>query len=254
MFGAVLAATMPVVLSIISIVLALALTALIGQLYPMNTFVLNMLTMMGLAVGIDYTLFVISRYREERARGLEKIEAIAATGATANRAIFFSGMTVVLAMIGMVIVPIDIMIGMGVGVMLVVFTTLLTALIALPAVMSVLGDRVNALRVPLIGRYASKRMNGHEGVWERLAHSIMRRPVVWLAVAVTGAARLRRAGLRDEHGQHPPRAPPTCPTATTPSRAGTCSILTSPSARPTRCRSSSTVPRPRPRSSRASLR
>ena len=71
----------------------------------MNTFVLNILTMMGLAVGIDYTLFVISRYREERARGLDKIEAIAATGATANRAIFFSGMTVVLAMIGMVIVP-----------------------------------------------------------------------------------------------------------------------------------------------------
>ena len=79
----------------------------------MNTFVLNVLTMMGLAVGIDYTLFVISRYREERARGLEKIDAIAATGATANRAIFFSGMTVVLAMLGMVIVPLDITISMG---------------------------------------------------------------------------------------------------------------------------------------------
>jgi RND superfamily putative drug exporter len=183
-FGAVLAATMPLVLSIISIILALALTALIGQIYPTNIFVLNILTMMGLAVGIDYTLFVISRYREERARGLEKVEAIAATGATANRAIFFSGMTVVLAMIGMVIVPIDIMIGMGIGVMLVVFTALLTALIALPAVMSVLGDRINALRVPFLGRAASKRANGHGGVWERLAHSIMRRPVVWLSVAV----------------------------------------------------------------------
>lgn len=183
-FGAVLAATMPLVLSVISIVLALALTALIGQVYPMSTFVLNILTMMGLAVGIDYTLFVISRYREERARGLEKIDAIAATGATANRAIFFSGMTVVLAMIGMVIVPIDIMIGMGIGVMLVVFTTLLTALIALPAVMSVLGDRINALRVPFLGRAATRRANGHGGVWERLAHSIMRRPLVWLSVAV----------------------------------------------------------------------
>ena len=183
-FGAVLAATMPLVLSVISIVLALALTALIGQIYPANVFVLNILTMMGLAVGIDYTLFVISRYREERARGLEKIDAIAATGATANRAILFSGMTVVLAMIGMVIVPIDIMIGMGMGVMLVVFTTLLTALIALPAVISVLGDRVNALRVPFLGRAAARRVNGHEGVWERLAHSIMRRPVIWLSVAV----------------------------------------------------------------------
>ena len=98
----------------------------------MNTFMLNVLTMMGLAVGIDYTLFVISRYREERARGLARIDAIGATGATANRAIFFSGMTVVLAMIGMVIVPLDITISMGLGVMLVVFTTLATTLVLLP--------------------------------------------------------------------------------------------------------------------------
>ena len=115
-FGAVLAAFMPLVLSIISILLALVLAGLIGQLYPMNTFMLNILTTMGLAVGIDYTLFIISRYREERARGLEKIDAIAATGATANRAIFFSGMTVVLAMLGMVVVPVDITISMGIGV------------------------------------------------------------------------------------------------------------------------------------------
>ena len=183
-FGAVLAAFMPIVLSIISILLALGLTALIGTVYPMNTFVLNILIMMGLAVGIDYTLFVISRYREERARGLEKLDAIAATGATANRAIFFSGMTVVLAMTGMVIIPLDIMISMGVGVMLVVFTTLLTALIALPAVLSLLGDKVDALRVPLIGRRAARQHDGRVSLWERLAHSIMRRPVVWLTVAV----------------------------------------------------------------------
>jgi RND superfamily putative drug exporter len=184
-FGALLAAFMPLVLSIISIILALALTGLIGQLYPMNTFVLNILTTMGLAVGIDYTLFIISRYREERARGLAKIDAIAATGASANRAIFFSGMTVVLAMLGMVIVPMDLTISMGIGAMLVVFTTLLTSLILLPALMGLLGDRVNALRVPLVSRFASRRANGAEGVWERLSHSIMRRPVIWLAAAVT---------------------------------------------------------------------
>ena len=182
-FGAVLAACMPVLMSIISIVLALALTALIGQVYPMTAFALNILTMMGLAVGIDYTLFVISRYREERARGLAKIDAIAATGATANRAIFFSGMTVVLAMVGMVIIPLDVMISMGIGVMLVVFTTLVTALIALPALLSLLGDRVDALRVPFIGRRVTRRLSGGVGIWERLAHSIMRRPVVWLTIA-----------------------------------------------------------------------
>jgi putative drug exporter of the RND superfamily len=184
-FGAVLAAVMPLLLSVISIVLALVLAGLIGQLYPMNTFMLNILTMMGLAVGIDYTLFIISRYREERARGLEKVDAIAATGATANRAIFFSGMTVVLAMLGMAIVPVDITISMGAGVMLVVVTTLLTSLVLLPAVMSLLGDRVNALRVPFIGRLAARQSDGRESVWEKLSHSIMRRPVVWLVTSVT---------------------------------------------------------------------
>ena len=183
-FGALVAAGMPLLLSVVSIILALTITGLIGQIYPMNTFVLNILTMMGLAVGIDYTLFVISRYREERARGLAKIDAIAATGATANRAIFFSGMTVFLAMLGMVIVPLDITISMGLGVMLVVFTTLLTTLILLPALLGLLGDRVNALRVPVFGRIAMNRAGGRSGLFERLAHSIMRRPVVWLTVAV----------------------------------------------------------------------
>jgi RND superfamily putative drug exporter len=183
-FGAVLAATMPIVLSIISILLGIVLTGLIGQVYPMNTFVLNILVMMGLAVGIDYTLFIISRYREERTRGLSKLDAIGATGATANRAIFFSGMTVFLAMLGMVIVPLDITISMGLGVMLVVFTTLLTSLILLPAVIGLLGDRVNALRIPLVGRRSGASRDGHVGVWERLSHSIMRRPVVWLTIAV----------------------------------------------------------------------
>ena len=204
-FGAVLAAAMPLVLSVISIVLAVALTGLIGQVYPMSTFVLNMLTMMGLAVGIDYTLFVISRYREERARGLDKLDAIAATGATANRAIFFSGMTVVVAMVGMVMVPFDITIGMGLGVMLVVFTTLLTALIMLPGVMGLLGDRVNALRLPVLGRKLKAGAPRREGVGEKLAHSIMRRPVVWLTVAVTGLLARRRPCSHAHRQQHDER-------------------------------------------------
>jgi putative drug exporter of the RND superfamily len=212
-FGALLAAFMPLMLSVVSIVLALTLTGLIGQLYPMNTFVLNILTTMGLAVGIDYTLFIISRYREERARGLEKIDAIAATGASANRAIFFSGMTVVLAMLGMVVVPLDLTISMGIGAMLVVFTTLLTSLILLPALMGLLGDRVNAARLPFVSRFATRRANGHEGVWEKLSHSIMRRPVIWLATAVTllllaaspivfmrtGSTAATAAGYPDDH-------------------------------------------------------
>ncbi len=212
-FGALMAAFMPLVLSVLSILLALALTALLGQVYPMNTFVLNILTTMGLAVGIDYTLFILSRFREERAGGRDKIEAIAATGASASRAIFFSGMTVILAMLGMVVVPMDLTISMGIGAMLVVSTTLLTSLTLLPAVISLLGDRVNALHVPFASRFAVRRSDGHGGVWERLAHSIMRRPVIWLAFGVsvlllaaspvvflqTGSTGTSAAGFPDDH-------------------------------------------------------
>ena len=117
-------------------------------------------------------------------------------------------MTVVLALLGMVIVPIDIMISMGVGVMLVVFTTLLTAAHLLPAIIGLLGDRVNALRVPFVGRAAAGARTAHEGVWERLSHSIMRRPVIWLG------RRRRPAGARrsrPHHGHGIPRRAPHLP-------------------------------------------
>src|SRR3712207_2619532 len=88
-----------------SITVAIGIVALVGQVFEFSFFVTSMISMMGLAVGIDYSLFIVSRYREERAHGREKLDAIAASGATANRAVFFSGMTVVLALVGMLIVP-----------------------------------------------------------------------------------------------------------------------------------------------------
>jgi uncharacterized membrane protein YdfJ with MMPL/SSD domain len=94
--GTLVAAVLPLVLGIASIMIALGLVSLLGLAFDFSFFVTNMLAMMGLAVGIDYSLFIVSRYREERARGYEKLDAIAAAGGTANRAVFFSGMTVVL--------------------------------------------------------------------------------------------------------------------------------------------------------------
>ena len=101
--GAITAAVIPLVMAIVSIVIALGVSALIGTMFELSLFVSNIITMIGLAVGIDYSLFVVSRYREERGRGLEKIEAITYAGATASRAVAFSGMRVVLALIGMVL-------------------------------------------------------------------------------------------------------------------------------------------------------
>ena len=113
-----------------------------------------MISAMGLALGIDYSLFILSRYREERGHGLEKIDAIVASGATASRAVLFSGIAFVLAMFGMVLVPDTILRSLALGAILVGIVSVLAALTLLPAVLSLLGDRVNALQIPVIGRRA----------------------------------------------------------------------------------------------------
>ncbi|MGH2709992.1 MAG: MMPL family transporter [Actinomycetota bacterium] len=181
-FGAILAALLPIFLAIGAIVVALGAVALIGQWADFSFFVTNMITMMGLAVGIDYSLFIVSRFREERAQGIEKLDAIRNAGATANRAVFFSGMTVVLALIGLLLVPTTIFRSLGLGAILVVLAAVLASMTLLPAILSLLGDRVNSLRI--LGR---KRVPGapprHGGFWDRVTHGVMGRPLVALVLA-----------------------------------------------------------------------
>ena len=105
LFGTVVAALLPIGLSVICIIAALGLAALIGQAFELVFFVTLMITMIGLAVGIDYSLLIVSRFRDEMARGLDKYEATAKAGATAGRTVLFSGTTVVVALCGMFIVP-----------------------------------------------------------------------------------------------------------------------------------------------------
>jgi putative drug exporter of the RND superfamily len=181
-FGTVLAGLLPLVLAIVSIVVALALTALLGQAFELSVFVVNMLTGMGLALGIDYTLFILSRYREERAQEREKLDAIAVAGATASRAVLFSGMAFVLAMFGLVLVPSSIFRSLAAGAILVAIVSVIVALTLLPAILSLLGDRVNALRLPFFGRVAER--SASEGrFWGAIARAVMGRPVVSLACA-----------------------------------------------------------------------
>ena len=114
-FGAVVAAIVPVVLALVAIMVAMGVAALVGQLWPLSFFVTNMIFGIGLAVGIDYSLFIIERFREERRRGVDKIEAIATAGDTASRAVVFSGFTVVIALAGLLMVPSNIMQALGAG-------------------------------------------------------------------------------------------------------------------------------------------
>ena len=181
-FGAVVASLIPIVLAIISIVIALGLTALIGQAFELSFFVVNMLVMMGLAVGIDYALFIVSRYREERARGVESVEAIGIAGSTASRAVFFSGITVVLALLGMLLVPTTIFRSLAIGAIVVVLVSVVAALTLLPAVLSVLGDRIEKLRLPFRRKLTVDSWN--EGVWARIVRNVVRRPVLSLVAGV----------------------------------------------------------------------
>jgi len=177
-FGGVAAALVPIAVAIASIVVALAVVAGIGQAFVLNFVVVNVLVMMGLAVGIDYSLFVVSRFREERRAGRDVGDAVAVAGATASRAVLFSGATVVLALVGMFLVPHTIFRSIAVGAIAVVLVSVLAALTLLPAALGALGDRIERLRVPPLGR------NPGGGLWSRVAAIALRRPARSLAAGV----------------------------------------------------------------------
>ena len=190
-FGALAAALLPVLLGIAAIVVALGMTALVGQTMDLTFMITSMITMMGLAVGIDYSLFILTRFREERARGLEKMDAIGIAGSTASKAVFFSGITVMLALVGLVIFPLSIFISMGIGALLVVFAAIIASMTLLPALISIFGDKVNSLRIPFIQRPRKTPANeDNKGFWAWITRTVTRAPVIslLLAVAILGAA------------------------------------------------------------------
>jgi RND superfamily putative drug exporter len=142
-----------------------------------------MLTGMGLALGIDYSLFVVSRYREERGHGLAKDAAIRTAGATASRAVLFSGSTFVVALFGMLIVPTSIMRSLAAGAIIVGVVSVAAALTLLPALLALIGDRVNALPVPWLGRNLDRGDSAESRVWRRVVGGVLRRPVLSLVLS-----------------------------------------------------------------------
>ena len=149
-FGSVTSAFIPVIMAIVAIFVSIGMVSIVGQIVDLNDFVTNIMTMMGLAVGIDYCLFILSRYREERDAGVEKVQAISNTGSTAGRAVMFSGFTVVFAILGVFIIPEKTFHAFGVGTVLVVFVAVLAGITLLPAIIGLLGDKVNSFEVPKV--------------------------------------------------------------------------------------------------------
>ena len=184
LFGAVVAALIPIGLAIVSILITLAIVAVIGTLFgELVFFVLLWITMIGLAVGIDYCLFVVSRFREELARGLGTREAVIKAGATASRTVFFSGMTVVIALLGVFIVPHTLFLATALGAITVVIVSVTATLTLLPAVLTVLGPRVDFLRLPFLRKASAAPSEGQRpGFWEFITRKTMRFPVVSILV------------------------------------------------------------------------
>ena len=186
LFGTAVAALAPIGLAIVAIVVALGLVAVIGQAFQLVFFVTLMVTMIGLAVGIDYSLLIISRFREEMERGLDKFVATERAGSTAGRTVLFSGVTVIIAICGMLIVPFPFFQSLAIGAILVVAVALAATLTLLPAVLALLGPKVNLLPVPLLGRFkVTSPDHSKHGFWEFITQKVMRFPVISiLAIAI----------------------------------------------------------------------
>ncbi|MBI5948128.1 MAG: MMPL family transporter [Chloroflexi bacterium] len=178
-FGALVAAGLPLALGFLSIVVATGVTAILGQFFELSTFVLNMITMIGLAVGIDYSLLVVQRFREERGHGAGRDDAIIHAAATASRSVLFSGIAVVIALSGLLLVPDNIFRSLGAGAIVVVIVAVAAALTLLPAVLRLLGDRVNAARVRI-----PFRSSGQGRFWVVATNFVTRHAVVSVVASV----------------------------------------------------------------------
>jgi RND superfamily putative drug exporter len=179
-FGAVVAALIPILLAIVSVFTAVGIIAVISMIRELNEFTVIVTTMVGLAVGIDYSLFIVQRFREERGRGHERYDAIGMAGATASRTILFSGIAVAIALGGMLIMPDILFKSFGIGAIVVVVTSVAAALTLLPALLGLLGDRVNWLTIPVFGRRRSPESGG--GFWGTITGVVTAHPAISVVI------------------------------------------------------------------------
>lgn len=181
-FRTLVAAVVPLILSACGVAMAESAIYLLGSQTDISVYALNVASMIGLGLGIDFSLIVITRYREELARGRNTEDAVAMTMATAGRSIIYSAITVMLAMLvlTLLLLPLMIVRSISMGVMIVAASALIAGLTLLPALLGILGHRIEWLRV--IPRRKG-RQPGQPGFWYRLSHVIMARPWVWLLVS-----------------------------------------------------------------------
>jgi RND superfamily putative drug exporter len=175
-FGALVAAGIPLLLALTAIIATFGLIALPSAFIPIDEVTYEVILLIGLAVGVDYSMFYLKREREERAAGRSEQAALEAAAATSGRSVLISGLTVIVAMSGMFIAGVQGMSAFALGTILVVAVAMLGSLTVLPATLSWLGDRVDKGRVPFVSRL--RRDDGEGRIWGAILARVLRRPVV----------------------------------------------------------------------------
>ena len=176
-FGALVAAGLPLLLALTAVFATMGLLALPSQLIPLDQDICVIVLLIGLAVGVDYSLFYLKREREERAAGRSERAALEAAAATSGRAVLISGLTVMVAMAGMLFTGDKTFMGFGVATMIVVAIAVLGSLTVLPALLAALGDKVDKLRIPFL-HSRSRCGRRAAGVWNAILDRVLRRPLV----------------------------------------------------------------------------
>ena len=180
-FGALVAAGIPVLLGLTSVLATLGLLGPVSQLAPVDASVMHVVLLIGMAVGVDYSLFYVKRAREERDAGRETNAAIEAAAATSGRAVVISGFTVMVAMAGMYLGGISNFASFATGTIIVVAVAVVGSLTVLPATLSKLGNKLETGRVPFLGRLRNRV--GKVGLWSRVLDRVLRRPLLSAVVA-----------------------------------------------------------------------
>ena len=202
-FGGLVAAGLPLLVGGFSVLGAFLLLNVLSYATDLSVFALNIVTLLGLGLAIDYSLFMVSRFREELAAGRSVPEAVEQTVATAGRTVAFSGLIVTVSLAGLLVFPQMFLQSMGLGGMAAVAVAAITSLTVLPAVLGMLGERVNALRLPFL-----RRRTGSSAFWGRLARAVLRRPVAVMVSTIGLLLLLGLPFLRIEFGTVDARALP----------------------------------------------
>jgi uncharacterized membrane protein YdfJ with MMPL/SSD domain len=193
-FGNVVAAAMPLLIGALAILGAFMMIRIVTLFTEVSIFSINIITILGLGLAVDYGLFIVSRFREELDRGLPVRDAVARTMATAGRTVAVSGVVVALSLSSLLIFPQVLLRSMGMGGAAAVLVAMITSLTVLPAMLALVGHKIDAGRLPwsrrgrvpsLTGAVAGRVATSDEdGVWGRIAHSVMRRPFIYGAAAI----------------------------------------------------------------------